>query len=544
MVMALATATTAPAQPSAVKKASKAVFTLNTYNSDGTLLSTSHGVFTGNSGKAVGLWSPFIGAARATVTDASGHTMKVKSLVGVNEIYDICCFMADGKTTPATVSATPAQTEAWLCGPASGKSSYTKLRIESIESFGNGYNYYIMQTGCPDDMTGCPLVNDAGQVTGLLQQSAQTLQFNATDIRLCRDFKLTGFSLNDPVMRKSGIRVELPDSLNQALVALTLSASKDSLTHAGYIEDFIAKFPTASEGYTARAEEHLAARDFADADDDMETAISKCENKDEAHAAYGQLIYQKEVYLPDIPYTGWSLGKALDETAKAISINPLPSYRHQQAQILYAQKKYGEALDIFTSLSRGQLRGGEVFYEMAQCKTMLKAPKEDVLALLDSAVNTQGMNATVAPYLLARGRYLEGMGKEREALRDYCKYDTIMGGRGSDEFYYIKYQCELKLRQYQQALNDIAHAIVLNRNEPTYYAELAALQLRVNQLDDAVKTADLGMRLTQDYADLYIIKGIALCELKKTAEGLPLLEKAKALNDPRADELIEKYKKE
>lgn len=101
----------------------------------------------------------------------------------------------------------------------------------------------------------------------------------------------------------------------------------------------------------------------------------------------------------------------------------------------------------------------------------------------------------------------------------------------------------MKIRQYQLALNDIAHAIVLNRAEPTYYAEMASLQLRVNKPEDAIKTCDIALAFTQEYADLYIIKGIALCETKQTAEGLQTLQKAQDLGDSRAVDLINKYKK-
>jgi predicted negative regulator of RcsB-dependent stress response len=103
----------------------------------------------------------------------------------------------------------------------------------------------------------------------------------------------------------------------------------------------------------------------------------------------------------------------------------------------------------------------------------------------------------------------------------------------------------MKIRQYQPALNDIAHAIVLTRTEPVYYAEMASLQLRVNKLDDAVKTCDLALTIkgADQISDLFIIKGIALCEQKKTAEGLDALKKAQELGDSRAEELIKKYGK-
>ena len=51
------------------------------------------------------------------------------------------------------------------------------------------------------------------------------------------------------------------------------------------------------------------------------------------------------------------------------------------------------------------------------------------------------------------------------------------------------------------------------------------------------------MQVVPNYADLYIIKGIALCESKKREDGIATLRKAQELNDPRAEGLIKKYSK-
>ena len=118
-----------------------------------------------------------------------------------------------------------------------------------------------------------------------------------------------------------------------------------------------------------------------------------------------------------------------------------------------------------------------------------------------------------------------------------------MRGRASHSFYYMKFQCENKIRLYQQALNDIAHAIVLNRTEPTYYAEMASLQLKVGQYEQAIKTTDLALQLTDKYSDLYIIRGVCFGEMSNKEEALQALQKAKELGDERADELISKYQK-
>ena len=114
--------------------------------------------------------------------------------------------------------------------------------------------------------------------------------------------------------------------------------------------------------------------------------------------------------------------------------------------------------------------------------------------------------------------------------------------RGTKTFYYIKYQCENNMHLYQQSLNDIAHAIVLNRAEPTYYAEMASVQLKVGQNENAIQTTDLALQVTDQDPDIFIIRGIAFGEMKQKDKALEALNKAKALGDERADKLIEKYK--
>ena len=50
------------AQPESVKQAARAVFTLTTFKEDGSILSSSHGVFINDQGEAISPWAPFIGA--------------------------------------------------------------------------------------------------------------------------------------------------------------------------------------------------------------------------------------------------------------------------------------------------------------------------------------------------------------------------------------------------------------------------------------------------------------------------------------------------
>ena len=535
-------ALTATAQPSDVQKAAKAVLSLTTFDQAGNILGSSYAVCIGPNGEAVSTWKPFIGAAKAVVVDAEGKQMNVKSVFGASELYDICKFRVDGQPASAPV-ATAAQTagsKAWLVNYSVKKAKCKQYSIASVEKFSEKYNYYLFSEDFKENMAGCPMVNDRGQVIGIVQPGEKA---SATDAAFAAAFEPKGLSINDAVLRTTNIRVALPKDLNDAQLMFMISSEKrDSALYMAYAEEFVQQFPGNIDGYSAQAQAHMLAGQYAQADDCMQKAIANCTHKDEAHSSYAQLISQKLLLEPDSTYPSWTLQKALSEAQQASQINPLPIYEHQQAQIIYNMGDTQKAYDMFMKLTDSNIRSGELYYEAARCKMVQNAPQEEIITLLDSAVSVQGNNQTAAPYYFARGQYYDNIGKPRKAIADYNKYDTLMLGRASHQFYYIKYKCESKIHQYQQALNDIAHAVVLNRTEPTYYAEMASLQLKVNQLEDAIRTCDLCLHIDSEYADPYIIKGVALAQLNRKDEALQALQKAKDLGDERAEPLIEKYK--
>lgn len=538
--------TTSQAQPANVVKAGKAVFSLTTFKADGSILATTNGFFIGNNGEAVSAWKPFVGATSAVVIDADGNKRDVDVMVGANELYDICQFRVKGATTSASLSPTRLQEggKAWLVDYSVKKPKCKEYTISKVETFMEKYNYYIFKDKVVENLEGCPFVNANGQVVGIMQVSKAGTEVHATDAALAKTFTINGLTINDAVLRQTNIRVALPEKEEDAQLTLLMAGNKgDSLAYAQYIDDFIQQFPTSAEGYFSKAKLQVNANDFVAADAIMQTAIEKSTKKDEAHSDYATLIYLKEIYKQNIPYENWNLQKALDETNQAYSINPLTAYEYQKAQIIYAMGNYAEAHDIFMKLTDTDLRNGELFYEAAQCKQQLKAPQEEILQLLDSAIavsEATGRN-NAAPYYLARGQAYDNAGEYRKAVLDYNQYDTLMYGRASHEFYYIKFKCETKIRQYQQALNDIAHAIVINRREPLYYAEMASLQLRVKQFENAIATCDICLQLDPEYADPYVIKGIAQAELDQKDKAKECFLKAKELGDERADDLLNKY---
>ena len=536
------------AQPSAVKNAAKSVFKLTTYNADGTVLSTSHGVFVGNNGEAISDLKPFIGASKAIVTDSKGREMNVERIMGVNDIYDVAKFKVNGKTIPLNVaqSASASGSQAWLVSYAEKSPTITAATVKNVETFMDKYSYYIFSLAVPENTNDCPFVNSEGQVIGIMQPSTTSTDIHATDAKFITELQTTGLSVEDETMKKIGIPPSLPTDKSQALLTLMMAAqANDSIKHAAIVSDFINQYPTSVDGYTAQAQIYLDANDFESAEKEMETAIKKVENKDEAHYNYSKIIYNKVVYKSDIPYAAWNLDKAFEEINKAYAINPQPSYQHQQALITYAKGEYQKAYDMFMDLTKTSIRNPELFYNASQCKQMLKAPMKEVIALLDSAITTTDTLRLreAAPYFLARAEAYITTDSFRQAVFDYTRYEILVNGNVNANFYYIREQAEVKAKLYQQALIDISTAIMLAPKEPTYYAEKASLELRVNMMDDAIKTATKCIELAPEYADGYLILGLAQINKGDKANGMSNLEKAKELGHVQAQAMIEKYSK-
>ncbi len=535
------------AQPSAVKNVAKSVFTLTTFKADGSILASSHGVFIDNNGTAMSDWASFDGAATAVVVDANGKRMEVESIDGASEIYDVVKFRVNGKTTGATVATTAnaVGSPLYLVSYSVKKPEIRESTISKVEHFMEKYAYYIFDMEIPENTLSCAVVNASGQLLGILQSSKYSTDLHCTSANYVADMQSESLTGSDPIFRRTNIPITLPADKDQAVIALMLAGQTgDSLKYVKTIDHFIGKFPDLLDGYSARAHVKRNQGDFAAATSDMETAIKKVTEKDEAHFAYAQLIYQKEIYQANMPYAEWSIDKALDETRQAYAINPQPIYRHLEAQILFTKKEYQQAHDLFIDLTHSEIRNPELFYEAAQCKTMMEAPVEERIVLLDSALNlfAKPYTTEAAPYFIARAGLLEQKGEYRRAVADYNQYDTLMVGRLNAEFFYMREQCEVKARQFQQALNDIEMACRIDPKETLYWAEKASLLLRVNRKEEALTAANQCVTLDPLYSEGHLLQGLALVQTGKKKEGIAAMEKAKSLGNEQAQSLIDKYK--
>ena len=536
------------AQPGWVKNASRSVFTLKTFAADGSLIASSNGFFTGANGEAVSNFTPFKGAARAVVIDAQGKELRVAGIMGANDMYDVVKFRVNGNKTQSLAissSVAPVGSMAYLL-PYHEVKAVKSGPVRKAETFQGDYPYYTVALSMGENQVSCPLLDESGQVIGMMQQPAvlgDSLSY-AVSARFVDSLKITGLNYFDETFKLTQVKKLMPADIKEANLVLYFAGSQsDSAEYVSLIQDFIQQFPNASDGYIYRAQQETAGGDFAAAERDMEQALKFADPKDDAHFNYARIIYNKEIYQSAQPYAGWSLDKALQQIQSAISIKSLPTYRQLEGDIRFAKQQYDEAYEIYNSLLSTNLRSAELFFAAARCKEMQKDTTA-MLALMDSTINmfSRPYLKDVAPYLWARAEARRNAGRYRDAINDMNEYETLMTATVNDNFYYIRHQVEIQGRLYQQALNDINRAIQMNPNEVLYYAEKASLEIRVGLYDQAISTAQECIAIDAENSDGYLFLGLAQCLKGQKADGIKNLQKAKELGDSQADALIEKYK--
>ena len=541
----------ASAQPDKwVKKASKAVFTLKTFNANDELIGSSNGFFITADGIAVSSYTPFRGASKAVIIDAMGKEYPVKSIIGANDTYDIAKFRVDASKcqTLRTAPAVGENTQLWLL-PYNAKNGYscTVATVKSVQKVQNDYDYYTLEGNGSENTVGCPYLNAAGDVVGIKQQSSS--DDNATQYAVGATFatglKMTGLSLNDAALKATSIKKELPDELDQAILTLYLASSiGDANSFVGLVDDFIEKFPQAPDGYSYKAQIMAAKDNYPEADKYMKLAIENATDKAEAHYNYAKMMYQNLLYFHDSASHAWTYEQALEEAEQAVALDPQLAYVTQKAQLLFACKRYDDSYTTFQDAIAKGAHNAECFYGAARCKEQLNDTTA-YIALLDSAVATfsQPYLKEAAPYIYARGQALAENGQYRLAVNDFNEYENLMISQINSEFYYIRSQVEIKGRLFQQALNDLDKAIEKSPSVLLYRSEKASLQIRVKLIDEAIETASECIRLFPDSSDGYLFLGLAQCLKGDKALGVVNLLKAKDLGDAQADTLIEKYGK-
>lgn len=534
------------AQPSAVKSVQKAAFSFVTYDKKGGELGKGNGVFVSADGEAVASFKPFAGAYSVEITDSKGKTFSEVKLLGANEIHNLLHFRIESKTTAAKIAEPKPLTQGTklFCVGAKSSQSIQPATLKNVETFAGSYSYYIISQTEAAGMEGCPMVTEKGELIGLLETSQTTANVFATDIRYALSLMPQMLSATDAALLQIHLPVQLPSDESSARIAMMMLASGDSIKRISSARDFMNAFPTVIDGYPLVASHAVETGNVQEADEVMSKALKNVTDKASANFEYCKIIYNKLLYHPEPAYPSWTLDKALEHLKEAQAINPNGLYRNYEAQILFSQQKYAEADEILTSLIDSKdVSKSEMYFQKARCQQALGANSENIVALLDSAINNIDSLAvsSAAPYFWMRGQQYDLMGKYREAVLDYSRYQAVMKNRVNETFYYTRFIAEVNGKLYQQALIDIQNCIMLNPKELQYPAEKAQLELRVALPDKAAVSANYCIKIAPESPTGYTLLGLALAQLGKKDEARQNLLKAKELGEEKADEYINKY---
>ena len=545
--------------PKSLKQVKKAVYTLQTYDAEGNVLSTGNGFFANEAGDFITSYALLPNCAKAVVVDSKGKTHDVVKVLGANETYDIVRLQTAPikklVSTPIDTTSTMEHTSLFL--PAIGKEKKvydTWIPVLSTEQAAGNYNYYTLHHAGSPTLSHRPLLDATGNVVAIVQPSVETdTVLYALDIRYALDLAVKALSVNDRCYRALPLRKALPRDIDQALVSLFLvSDQDDAALRSEVIDEFILSFPDSHEGYLSRAAHHIALKSdsaYALAEVDHAMALERAADKaDEVHFQIAKQMLS--VALDTLQqYKDWNYERVLAEIDKARAINPLPIYTQQQGDIYVTLKDYTAAYEKYMEVNRSDIGSPDTWLRTAYIIEQ-RAGEGDVelaIALIDSAVvkgqqTTGNRQQTTAPYVLERALLKARHGLHRPAVADYNLYEELVGTINTDRFYYLREQSEAAGRMFQQALDDIDRAIALAPRQPVYLLEKASLNVRVARYAEALPILEVLIAAFPNDMDCNRLLGFCYIQLGDKQRGIPYLEKAATMGDNNAAALLKRYK--
>ena len=525
-----------------VSQAKNAVFSIVTYDKDGNILNNGNGFFIGADGVALSDYKIFKDAYKANIIDVDGQKSEVSYILGANDIYDVVKFKVNTskKISPLTLAsgkATSGQTLYVL--PYSTQKTVTPVKgaITAASDIAESYKFYTLGVAIDDKNMSCPVLNEAGQVVGLVQKGDDK-ECYALDSQYGSNLSISAISGSDYTLASIGIDKDLPENAQDALVYLMMNNNNEKL-----INRMIEKFPNEADGYLRRATNSLDKKEFESAEADLNTYLDKSQDKVEAHYQISKLLYNLKIYMPDASYKDWDYDKALSEIDQALSVSPQAVYTRLKADIYFAKEDYNSALSEYNKLIGTELNAAEIYICMADCKERLQSSDEEIMECYDKAVEqyTKPYSNDAAPYLYARAQRKASTGKYRDAVNDYNDVEHIFGGRASAEFYYNRSIAEKNGKMYQQAQQDIKEALELAPENEEILLEYAGLHIMLKDYETSKLAAERAIQLYPEEPLGYRYLGYSQAMMGNKTEGKANLEKAKQMGDDNAQNIIDKY---
>lgn len=548
--------------PKWTEKARRAVFTIEATDKSGNVTHGT-GFFVGDQGEAVSNYTLFIGAERATVTDADGGRLPVVCILGADDLYDVIRFRVKA---PKKVSglkpaeAMPAVGDRAYLVPAKAAKGVgpAAAAISEVTKVKERYGYYCVNMPLTREQVSAPLLNEAGEVFALAQADAAGKgRTYGIGVPYIMDLRPAATDVLNKVYSSIGIRTAWADTPDEALVALMLyAAQQDAHAYLATLDDFIATFPDVPDGYLSRASHYVYQRrklsDVGDelqllarAEADLDAAVKRFgSNLAEGYYNRAKLIYGIAAADSTLTAEGWTMDRAADWIAKAVAADDRPLYRQLEADIAFFRGDYPKAAADYALVNQSPGASASSFYMAAKTEEQLEKPDTvRMFMLMDSAITrATAINPTdAATYLMDAVDMRMRMGRFAEAVKDYDRYYALTGGEVLPRFYYYREQAKFRAGDMDGALADIRLALAGDSTNVLYLAEEGSIYLRKQDLAKAQQSLQRCVTLAPDFAPAHRLLGLCLVRSGKKAEGCRAFERAKELGDPVVERLMKQH---
>ena len=552
------------ATPKWMDKSKNAVVRITTYGKDGAQIATGTGVFVSEAGDVITGYTLFEGANTAKVTDAEGASFPVTHIIGADELYDVIKVRVGvtGKVRYLNMASDPQAVGSisyLLPYTTAKKASSQQGTITEVSKLKDQYSYYKLSLPLEGDKVNTPVLNAEGEVFGLVQADAsgkKDISF-AVSAAYAGSLSMSPTDFLNSVYNTIGIPKAWPANVEEAQVALFLKNSvEDAKTYLNTLNDFIATFPDAPDGYVSRANHYAVHRaELASspeeqkeylkrAIDDIETATRHSDKKGEALYNKAKLIYGVAATDTTLNDQTWTLESALEIARKAIAEDNLPAYHQLAGDICFAKKDYEAAYEEYMTINNSPEATSASYYWAAKAKENIPGFNiGDVIALLDGAIDKCGLplTAEAGQYILERIDWKLRLSLFAEAVADYDLYYKAMKGSVGSDFFFYREQTKFRAGDMDGALADIREAVRISPDVVDYRAEEASILIRMKNYTDALSSINETLRLAPDYAACHRLKGVCYVRMNKTQEACEALNKAKELGDPLAERLLKEH---
>ena len=552
------------ATPKWMDKSKNAVVRITTYGKDGAQIATGTGVFVSEAGDVITGYTLFEGANTAKVTDAEGASFPVTHIIGADELYDVIKVRVGvtGKVRYLNMASDPQAVGSisyLLPYTTAKKASSQQGTITEVSKLKDPYSYYKLSLPLEGDKVNTPVLNAEGEVFGLVQADAsgkKDISF-AVSAAYAGSLSMSPTDFLNSTYNTIGIPKAWPANVEEAQVALFLKNSvEDAKTYLNTLNDFIATFPDAPDGYVSRANHYAVHRaELASspeeqkeylkrAIDDIETATRHSDKKGEALYNKAKLIYGVAATDTTLNDQTWTLESALEIARKAIAEDNLPAYHQLVGDICFAKKDYEAAYEEYMTINNSPEATSASYYWAAKAKENIPGFNiGDVIVLLDGAIDKCGLplTAEAGQYILERIDWKLRLSLFAEAVADYDLYYKAMKGSVGSDFFFYREQTKFRAGDMDGALADIREAVRISPNVVDYRAEEASILIRMKNYTDALSSINETLRLAPDYAACHRLKGVCYVRMNKTQEACEALNKAKELGDPLAERLLKEH---